>query len=188
MLVIGGDDEALDKVEKLRRVGARVTVVAESASQALRALLHREDIPHFVRPFVETDLQGVHLVMLTEQDAALAERLRDLKRRYPFWLCALDQPDYSDIFLVSVVRRGPLQVGISTGGGAPLLARRIREGLERGFDNSFAEFARKLTRLRRELRELPKAERSERLSRALDGFAVEVRVSYPVPESEPGKT
>lgn len=185
VLVLGGDEEALDKVDKLLSVGARVTVVAESVLTELAALATRHRLSWYVRDFAESDLHGTHLVMLTAQDEPLARRLIALKRTYPFWLCAIDQSELSDIYLVSIVRRGPLQIGISTGGGAPLLARRVREALEAGFDQGFGEFARRLASLRAVLRSLPKAQRKQELSEALRGFAMDVQVRYPDPQDAP---
>jgi siroheme synthase-like protein len=179
VLVLGGDEEALDKVRMLQRVGARITLVVERACTELAQLAGRGDLTWFVRSFQESDLLGTQLAMLTELDPAFARKLRALKQRYPFWLCAVDQPDYSDLFLVSIVARGPLQIGISTGGGAPLLARRIRQSLEAGLDQRFSQFARRFADLRARLRSVPKSERKQRLEAALEGFAMGVTVSYP---------
>jgi uroporphyrin-III C-methyltransferase/precorrin-2 dehydrogenase/sirohydrochlorin ferrochelatase len=178
-LVLGGGDEALDKVAMLRRARARVTLVAERVRSELAGAARRAQLLWFARSFLETDLIGCRLVMLTEPDPALAARLWSLRQRYPFWLCAIDQPEYCDLFMVSSVRRGPLQIGISTGGGAPLLARRVREGLEAGLDAGLGEFARSFADLRAGMRTLPRAERQRRLEDALHGFALGVTVSYP---------
>lgn len=178
-LVLGGGDEALAKVALLQKARARVTLVAERAHPELARAARSARLTWFARPFVETDVIGCRLVMLTDLDRALAERLSSLRQRYPFWLCAIDQPEHCDLFMVSSVRRGPLQIGISTGGGAPLLARRLREGLEAGLDSRLAEFARSFADLRARLKALPRVERQRRLEDALRGFALEVRVSYP---------
>lgn len=184
MLVIGGGEEAEDKVDKLLRAQARITLVAPQATAGLRRSAERRRISWFARPFHEHDVAGAQLVLLSEPDQALALKLKQLKTRHGFWICALDLPDCSDVFLVSTLMRGPVQVGISTGGGAPLLARRMRKALEAGLDAEFVEFARMLARERAALRDVPKAERTARLARLLSGFAMDVRVSYSEPEGE----
>ena len=50
------------------------------------------------------------------------------------------------------VERGPLQVAISSGGGAPMLARHLRETLEAQLDESWSQLAHLLTRYRRLIR------------------------------------
>ena len=126
-------------------------------------------------------------VMLTEPDEARARELVSLRSQSRFWLCAVDQPAYSDIHLVSTVVRGPVQIGISTGGRAPLLARVLRRALERALDQRFAVFAQGFARLRSELRSAPKNERLKRLEHALEGFAMDVRLSYPAEKSDGGR-
>jgi siroheme synthase-like protein len=180
VLVLGGSEEAVAKVPKLIGVGARVTLVAPAIDPSLARLARERALDWYARTFLDHDVQGAQLVMLTDQDPELARRLCALRaRRGGFWLCAIDQPASSDVYMVSSVRAGPLTVSISSGGKAPLLARRMRESLERALDAQFGEFARKFARLRAELRALPRVERSARLTRALDGFAMDVRVRYP---------
>jgi siroheme synthase-like protein len=179
VLLIGGGDESVQKLPKLLAAGARVTIVAPRVEPALaRAAIERK-VVWFARAFVPSDCAGVHVVLLTEIDPELAAQLCALKPRGRFWLCALDQPAFSDFYLVSTLKRGPIQIAISTSGRAPLLARRIRQALELGLGDAFGEFARNFAALRARVRTLPKAARTEVLERALAGFAMEVRLRYP---------
>jgi siroheme synthase-like protein len=179
VLMIGGSEEAASKLPKLVAAGAVVKVVAEALEPNLAQQRGDHPFEWCARAFQESDLEGVHWVLITEPDEALARMLRGLKDRYPFWLCAIDQPTFSDVFLVSTVARGPVQFSISTSGRAPLLARVLRRAIERGFDDRFSEFARKFAELRERLRALPKTDRKQRLEAALNGFAIEVSVRYP---------
>jgi len=184
VLVLGGGAEAVLKVPKLLAAGATVTIVAAQLAEPLARAAGARELVWLAREFEPSAVLGVHLVMLTEIDPQRATQLCELAKTARFWLCAIDQPDASDFFLVSTVERGPVQIAISTGGGAPLLARRLREGLERGLDRHFAEFARSFASLRASLRGLPKPERTRQLERALDGFAMDVRVRYPEPDGQ----
>jgi siroheme synthase-like protein len=179
VLVLGGDEEAADKVPRLLAAGAQVTVVAPELAPPLERLSRQGALRWFARAFAPSDVQGVRLVLLTAPDPALATQLRALQAYHPFWVCTLDHPTFSDLHLVSTLRRGPVQIAISTGGKAPLLARRLRRALEQGLDPLFVEFARKFADLRARLRTLPRALRTQRLDAALNGFAIEVRVRYP---------
>ena len=178
-LLLGGGDEAEDKYTKLRAAGARVTLVAERTGEKLQHAARCGELIWFARRFTVSDLVGTQLVLLTEQDVELARSLKQHQARHAFWLCAIDQPEYSDFFLVSIVRRGPVQIVISTGGGAPLLARRIRQALEAGLPAGLSEFARSFADLRASLRSLPKPARTQHLEQALQGFAMDVQVRYP---------
>jgi siroheme synthase-like protein len=179
VLVIGGAEEASEKVPNLIAAGAQVKIVAPAVTDSLARLARTRAVSWYARDFQPQDVSGVQLVMLTEQDPELARALRALTRTSRFWLAAIDQPEHSDVYLVSTVRAGPVQISISTAGQAPLLARRIRESLERSLGPEFSEFARKMGRLRASLRALPRTERTRRLAQALAGFAMDVRVRYP---------
>jgi siroheme synthase-like protein len=186
VLVVGGGDEAAQKVPRLRAAGAQVTIVAPEIAPSLEALSRSGLVRWYVRDFAASDVVGVDVVLLTLLDPARASELSLLSRRARFWLCAIDQPDYSDFFLVSTVTRGPVQIAISTGGRAPLLARRLRQALDRALDANFSEFARSFAALRARVRALPKPARSEVLERALAGFAMEVSLRYPEQDGHDG--
>lgn len=186
VLVLGGGAEAAEKVPRLLAAGARVTLVSQAAEPALVALAQTGELTWFGRTFLDSDVYGARVVLLTEIDEPCARALRALADRHHFWLCTLDQPAFSDFFLVSTFTRGPVQIAISTGGRAPLLARRLRQALERGLDERFGEFARSFAELRARVRGLTKGARSEVLERALSGFAMEVSLRYPEPEGHAG--
>ena len=179
VLVLGGDDEAEQKTEKLLRARARVTLVSTEATARLAERSRRGELDWFARDLLPTDLAGKHLVVLCDRDPSRARALRSQRAQHGYWLCAVDQPEFSDLFLVSTVMRGPVQIGISTGGGAPLLARRLRQALEAALDTRFVEFASVLAQARAALGHLPKKERRDRVRALLTGFAMQVHVSYP---------
>lgn len=186
VLVVGGGDEATQKVPRLLAAGAEVTLVAPEVGSTLAQAAAAQSLRWFARAFVPSDVLGAQVVLLTLQDLELARSLRGLARRERFLLGAIDQPAYSDFFLVSVVSSGPVQIAISTNGRAPLLARRLRQALEAALDARFGEFARNFAELRARVRSLSKAARSEVLERALVGFAMEVRLRYPESDGHAG--
>src|SRR5690606_13875315 len=60
----------------------------------------------------------------------------------------VDDAELARVQLPARVERGPLQIAISSGGGAPMLARLVRETLEAQFDESFGALAQLLGRQR----------------------------------------
>jgi siroheme synthase-like protein len=108
--VIGGGEDAGTRARSLGEAGARVRVVQE---------------------FVEADLDGIWLAVLTDTDAALAERAFRAANERRVFFCAVDQPDFCTFSHVALARSGDLTVAVSTNGKAPAVSRRIREELER---------------------------------------------------------
>ena len=67
-------------------------------------------------------------------------------------LCnAVDDPPYCDFYFPSVVRRGELQIAISTAGESPALAQRLRKEINAQLPLDFGDWLMELGRLRREV-------------------------------------
>ncbi|MFY9951036.1 MAG: hypothetical protein WAK27_20205, partial [Candidatus Sulfotelmatobacter sp.] len=65
-------------------------------------------------------------------------------------LCnVVDVPEYCDFYYPAVVRRGDLQIAVSTSGQSPSLAQKIRHQLERQFGPGYARWVAELGATRR---------------------------------------
>jgi precorrin-2 dehydrogenase/sirohydrochlorin ferrochelatase len=139
-LVVGGGVIAEQKIPGLIESGARLVVVAPSVSPAIRSLANSKSVTWLSREFVPADLDGVFLVIAATGDAVVNERVfREAEKRGI--LCnAVDEPERCHFYYGSVVRRGDLQIAISTNGKSPALAQRIRVELEKLFDSSYGEW------------------------------------------------
>jgi siroheme synthase-like protein len=62
----------------------------------------------------------------------------------------VDDPERCDFFYPAVVRRGPLQIAISTEGHSPALAARLRRELKKQFGAEWASFVQHIGRLRQQ--------------------------------------
>lgn len=183
-LVLGGDDEAADKVQRLLEAGAKVTVVHPTLNDALRTLAAAAKILHCGRLFREADVQGVVLVINTRRaDPDFSQSLYALAKKERFLLCSTDQPDVSTVMMPAVVSRGHLRLAISTSSVAPALSSRLRQDLDRIFDDEFRLFLEWLATIRDETREAEPdaARRRERLREAVNGFRLTGRLEYPKP-------
>ena len=181
-LVLGGDDEAADKAQRLLDAGAKVTLINPTLNATLRQLTASGKIIHRARRFREADLEGVVLVINTLRgDSAYSRSLLELTRKERILLCSVDQPEFSTVMLPALIRRGHLRLAVSTSGIAPALASRLRRQLEGLFNDEFAAYLDWLAALREDLREAePDAERRrERLRQAVEGFQLSGTIRYP---------
>lgn len=126
-LVVGGGKVALRKVEGLLACGGRVTVVAPRVEPALRAL---DGLTIEERPWRPEDLAGMWLVIAATDDPAVNRAVYDAGQRAGVWVNGADDPANCSFTLPSVVRRGDLQLTVSTGGRSPALATWLRRRLE----------------------------------------------------------
>ncbi len=152
-LVVGGGAVAGRKIGGLLDCGASVTVVSPELAPELKKAAARGDFCYNERGFRAGDLRGKSLVIAATDDPGLNACIAQSCQKRDIPVNVVDNPGLSDFFVPSVVRRGPLCISISTGGGSPMLARRIREDLERQFGPAFEEIAALLGEMRQRILE-----------------------------------
>lgn len=182
VLVIGGDEEAAEKTQRLLESGARVTVISPTLNEALRQLAASAKVIHRGRHFRETDLEQTILVLNTLRgDRDFAKMLLAKAREKGFLLWSVDYPEACSVTMPAVAASGHARVAISTSGVAPALSGFIKEDLERILDAEFAAFVEWLGELREQAKaNEPDAEKRRALLReALDGFRLLGKVQYP---------
>lgn len=133
-LVVGGGAVAERKTRDLLTCGASVVVVSPDLTPELAELARRGLIAHRARRFRRWDTRGcVVVVAATGQPAVDAAVVAEARRRHAL-VNVVDDPARCDFIVPSVLRRGQLQIAVSTGGRSPALAREIRRRLEPLFD------------------------------------------------------
>ena len=144
ILVVGAGKVGEPKIAGLLETGARIRVVAMEATPAVREWAKTGRIELDLRPFTSSDLDGAFLAVVATSSRSLNERIyRDAQIRRV--LCnVVDVPDLCDFFYPSVVRRGDLQIAVSTAGQSPSLAQKIRQQLEKQFGPGYAEWVAEL--------------------------------------------
>jgi len=152
-LVIGGGRVAERKVRSLLEAGARVRVISPDLTQWLADQARRGAVEHFPRPYRDGDAEGHFLVIsATNSPEVNAQVARECKSRR-ILLNAVDDPAHCSFFVPASVRRGDLTISVSTNGKSPLLARRIREELERSYGPVYGMFLEYLAARRAEILE-----------------------------------
>lgn len=151
VLIVGGGRMALDKAHKLMGYGARITVIAPEIRPELA------EIPGLVllrRPFGPGDIQVEYAFVIAATDDNDVNRLIAAQcrvRRIP--VNVVDTQEECSFIFPSLVHRGPLSIGISTGGASPAAAVRIRSEIEAGLPASTEEILLWLASLRPWLRD-----------------------------------
>lgn len=171
VLVVGGGEVALRKVEALLHTGARVQVHAQALHPTLAQWLDEGRLERREGDFDSAWLDAVWLVVVATDDAGFNARVAaEAERRHRF-ANVVDDARLSGFQVPAVVDRDPLLVAISSGGAAPMLARRLRERLEAQFDDALGEFAALFAQHRDAIRQcLPDlAQRRRWFDRVIDG-------------------
>ncbi len=150
-LVVGAGTVAQGKIESLLHARASVCVVAPEAT-ALVQIWSAEGLIHWKpRSFELADLHDTFLVVVAtsfpEVNAAVFNNARSRNI-----LCnSVDDPEHCDFYYPAVVRRGKLQLAISTEGNSPALAQKLRKDLEEQFGPEYESWLDELGEARRQL-------------------------------------
>ena len=148
-LVVGAGKVGEPKIGGLIDTGARIDVVAIAASGQVREWADAGKIELELRAFSASDLDRKFLAVVATASNTLNLLIyREAQRRGV--LCnVVDVPEYCDFFYPAVVRRGDLQIAISTAGRSPSLAQKLRQQLERQFGEGYAAWVTQLGETRR---------------------------------------
>jgi precorrin-2 dehydrogenase / sirohydrochlorin ferrochelatase len=150
-LVVGAGRVAEEKIEGLLRAEAQVRVVAPTATRRIRAWARAQKILWDRHAFRASDLGGIFLVVAATSSPALHEQIYAQAKRRGVLCNVVDDPEHCDFYYGSVVRRGSLQIAISTSGHSPALAQRLRKRLEKEFGAEYEEWLEQIGAIRRHL-------------------------------------
>lgn len=164
VLVVGGGEQAAQKIRLLAKTNALITVVTETLVPELEDCAADGRIRVERRRFRPGDVADRRLVYAAtgedETDQAVAEAAR--ARNLP--VNVVDRPDACSFITPAIVDRDPVTVAIGTEGAAPVLAREIKTRLERDLPAGLGRVAERARSLRgRVAREIGDGRRRRRL-------------------------
>jgi uroporphyrin-III C-methyltransferase/precorrin-2 dehydrogenase/sirohydrochlorin ferrochelatase len=187
VVVVGGGTIAERKAALVAESGARLRIVAHSLTPALAALRDLGTLEHVAREFSVEDLDGARFVVAATDDRVVNRAVGVAAERRGVIANVVDDLEASTAILPAIVDRSPIIVAVSTGGAAPVLARRIRARLESTIDESLGRVAAFLAAWRGRIRAaIPDATARRRLyDRLLDGPVADlVRLGRPAQAGE----
>lgn len=133
VVVVGAGAVAERKIATLLEYGAVVTVIASEATESVRALAKQGRVEWLQRPYREGDLEGAILAMGATSDESVNARVHAEASSRNQLVNVVDVPPLCNCIVPSIMRRGRLQVAVSTAGAAPSVAREIRHDLEQRY-------------------------------------------------------
>jgi precorrin-2 dehydrogenase/sirohydrochlorin ferrochelatase len=138
-LVVGAGAIGEGKISSLLQAGANVCVVSPRATPRVHEWSATGAIKWLRRKFKQDDVAGKFLVIAATPSAKVNARVFEEARRRKALCNSVDDPPHCDFFYAAVVRRGHLQIAISTNGKSPALAQRLRKRFERQFGPEYAD-------------------------------------------------
>lgn len=150
-LVVGAGKIAKAKIDSLLEAGARITVVAPNAEPEIRAFATSDRIVWQKRKYRASDLRGVFLAIAATSNTVVNNSVFVAARRLGILCNAVDDPPNCDFYFPALVRRGDLQVAISTAGESPAFAQRLRRAFESALEQHLGDWLRAIGQIRREI-------------------------------------
>ncbi len=148
VLVVGGGEQAAQKVRLLVRTTARIVVMAEEPNAELCGLEAAGRIAVRRRRFQQSEVRTQGLIYAAIGDAALDKQVATAARRRGVPVNVVDTPGDCTFITPAIVDRDPVIVAIGTEGMAPIIARQIKSKLEVLLPTRLGHVAKAAGRLR----------------------------------------
>ena len=149
-VVIGGNEMAEGKVRDLIDAEAKIRLFAPDVTPQIAEWSRSGKLHWEPRHYQRGDLADAFLVVSISNAETNSQVLQEAEERQVFCNAVDDIPHCSS-YASAVVRRGPLQIAISTAGNSPALAQRLRKELEERFGDEYGLWVRQLGELRSQL-------------------------------------
>jgi precorrin-2 dehydrogenase / sirohydrochlorin ferrochelatase len=149
-VVVGGNEMAEAKVRELLEADAKIRVIASAATEQIAVWSQAGILEWEARAYETGDGRDAFL-MVSVADPKTNARIFEEAEAFHTFCNAVDDIEHCNCYASAVVRRGPLQIAISTAGKSPALAQRLRKELEEQFGEEYSLWVTRLGELRNRL-------------------------------------
>ncbi len=141
VLIVGGGEVAARKVRLLRRANAGIRVVAPALCPELAGLHEAGELAWTAAPYRAELFGEPELVVAASDDRQLNRDVASLARSRRIPVNVVDDAASSTVITPAIVDRSPVIVALSSGGTAPVLARRLRDQIEKMLPAGYGRLA-----------------------------------------------
>lgn len=169
IVIAGGGRIAFRKAKTLDGENAHITFVAPDFSDELLHLAHQRGYELIQREASPDDFKNAFLSILAtnerEANHALAKSLDSGQL-----VCVVDEAGEGNVIFPAAVRRGPLQIAVTSNGASPKLTRMLKKQLDEQYDESWTGYSEFLGKCRDYIKQIsiPPSEKNELLAELLD--------------------
>jgi precorrin-2 dehydrogenase/sirohydrochlorin ferrochelatase len=140
-VVIVGEGPGLErKAAAFLRYGADVIVISPTATERLREMEAEGLLTVELRDYARGDLEGVALVVCVDADEAISRQVSHDADARGCPVNVGNAPELCNYLIPTSLRRGPLQIAISTNGAAPSVAKRLRDEIKQTYGDEWGDY------------------------------------------------
>lgn len=148
ILIVGGGNIALEKLERLLDFTKDISVVASEISQDMSNVISNENLHFEKRPYIKGDIKEYAVVIVAVDDIPLQAEIFEESKQYNCLCNSVDSVDYCDFIFPSYVKKDDLTIAISTSGSSPALAKHLRIYLQNLVPSGISKFLKEMKELR----------------------------------------
>ncbi|MDC0052318.1 bifunctional precorrin-2 dehydrogenase/sirohydrochlorin ferrochelatase [Candidatus Nitrosopelagicus sp.] len=135
VIVVGAGNEALKRIKLLQNEGCKIIVIGEKPNSEIAKLSKTKKII-FKKMKITSSLflktYKPFLVIASTTDSSLNQKIIETAKKMKILAYASDSPDSSDISYLSLIDiKKTIKIGISTNGGSPIMAKKIKSNVEK---------------------------------------------------------
>jgi precorrin-2 dehydrogenase/sirohydrochlorin ferrochelatase len=151
IVVVGGGEVAERKIKNLLIYGCTIYISSPHLTPHLQQLVATKKIHRIPYESLDTYLDDTFMVIAATDDTQVNSTIASRAKKHGLLINTVDQPKDCNFIMPSIVKRGNLQIAISTAGKSPALAKKIRKDLESSFPPEYDLFVELLGIIRTKL-------------------------------------
>ncbi len=151
ILVVGGGEVAERKIKTLLMYGCTIYISSPHLTPYLQHLVATNKIHRISHESLDTVMDDTFMVIAATDNAEANTNIASQAKKHNLLVNAVDQPKDCNFIMPSIVKRGNLQIAISTAGKSPALAKKIRKNLEHSFPPEYDSLTELLGTIRTKL-------------------------------------
>lgn len=160
VVVVGGGDEALKRIETLVGEQCRITVISETTNPKIDKLVEDGKITlkrHKIQDLEFFARYKPNLVITTTDDRKLNQKIISHARKKKVIAYSSDNPESSDYANLAVIDvENTVQIAVFTGGKSPAMAKKLKTQINRNVKEMISSDDIKLIRIQEIARRLAK--------------------------------
>ena len=143
VIIVGAGNEALKRIKLLEPEGCKIIVIGEKPNSEIIKLSQKKKITLKKTKITSMLFLKKHkpfLVIASTTDSLLNQKIVQTAKKMKILSYASDSPDSSDISYLSLIDiKKTIKVGISTGGGSPIMAKKIKSKTEKCLQKNISD-------------------------------------------------
>ena len=153
VIIAGGGRIAARKAKVLSAEKAFITFIAPEISEEARSLAKEHNYELIEREALPSDFSGAMLVILATNSRTVNSSLAKMLSPAQL-ICVVDESGEGNVTFPATVRRGHLQIAVTSNGSSPKLTRKLKRELEEQFDESWISYTAWLNEMRKKVKQL----------------------------------